>query len=39
MKKYDWVISNSLNCTNLQDVCQFAADIINAILSSLNKYD
>ena len=39
MKKYDWVISKSLNCTHLRDVCQFAANIVNAILSSLNKYD
>ena len=39
MKKYDWVISNSLNCTHLRDVRQFAADIINAIFFSLNKYD
>ena len=39
MKKYDWVISNSLNCTHHRDVRQFAADIINAIHSSLKKYD
>ena len=39
MKKYDWVISNSLICTHLRDARQFAVDIINAILSSLNKYD
>ena len=36
MKKYDWVISNY---THHRDVRQFAADIIKAILSSLNKYD
>ena len=39
MKKYDWVTSNSLNCTHHRDVHQFAADIIDAIHSSLNKYD
>ena len=39
MKKYDWVISNSLNCTHHRDVRQFVSDIIDAIHSSLNKYD
>ena len=39
MKKFDWVISNSLNCIHHRDVRQFAADIINAIHFSLNKYD
>ena len=39
MKKYDCVICSILNCTHQRDVRQFAADIINAFHSSLNKYD